>query len=101
MLAIFALTVIASLSEGALVKGLLSGALGLFIATVGMDALTGSARFTFGISDLRAGLDFIPILIGLFGVSEAITQFERHFKYEGGEEHKVGDFRIPKKCLKG
>ncbi|MDD7464938.1 MAG: tripartite tricarboxylate transporter permease [Actinomycetaceae bacterium] len=100
MLAVFALTVIASLSEGALIKGLLSGALGLFIATVGMDALTGSARFTFGIPDLRAGLDFIPILIGLFGVSEAIAQFERHFIYKGGEKHKVGDFTIPKNIFK-
>lgn len=100
MLAIFALTVIASLSEGALIKGLLSGFLGLFIATVGMDALTGSARFTFGIPELRAGLDFIPILIGLFGVSEALHQFDRHFRYNGEQKQHAGDFKIPHSVVK-
>lgn len=101
MLAIFALTVIASLSEEAITKGLLSGFLGLFIATVGVDALTGSARFTFGVAELRSGLDFIPILIGLFGVAEAIHQFERQFKYGlSNEKHNAGSYSIPRRILK-
>lgn len=101
MLAIFALTIIASLSEGAIIKGLLSGFLGLFIATVGMDALTGSPRFTFGIPALRAGLDFIPILIGLFGVAEALHQFERQFRFSGGKEHhEAGAYSMPWRLVK-
>lgn len=96
MIALFALTIIASLSEASLAKGLLSGALGLFLATIGTDALTGIARFTFDVPELRSGVDFIPILIGLFGVSEAIHQFERRFRYEGGKSHGIGSFKLPK-----
>lgn len=96
MIALFALTVIASLSEASLAKGLLSGVLGLFLATIGTDALSGAARFTFGVAELRGGVDFIPILIGLFGVSEAIHQFERRFRYIGGTSHGIGSFRLPK-----
>lgn len=76
MLSVFALALIASMSEGNMVKGLLSGLLGLLIATVGIDPIGGYARFTFGNSDLLAGLGFIPVLIGLFGVAEALTRFE-------------------------
>lgn len=79
MIALFALTIIASISQGSLVKGLLSGLFGLLIATIGTDPLVGTARLTFGIPELRSGLDFIPILIGLFGVAEAMHQFERRF----------------------
>lgn len=100
MIALFALTVIASISEASIWKGLLSGVLGLFIATVGTDQLTGSARFTFGISELRSGLDFIPILIGLFGISEAIHQYERRFRYVGGDKHGAGSFKLPKGLIK-
>jgi putative tricarboxylic transport membrane protein len=100
MIALFALTVIASISEESIWMGLLSGVLGLFIATVGTDQLTGSARFTFGVPELRAGLDFIPILIGLFGISEAIHQYERRFRYVGGEKHGTGSFKLPKGLIR-
>lgn len=100
MIALFALTVIASLSEGSLAKGLFSGVLGLFLATVGTDSLTGAARFTFGTAELRSGVDFIPILIGLFGVAEAIHQFERRFRYAGGEKMGIGSFKLPKGTIR-
>lgn len=100
MIALFALTVIASLSEASLAKGLLSGVIGLFLATIGTDALTGAARFTFGVAELRSGVDFIPILIGLFGVSEAIHQFERRFTYVGGKSHGIGSFKLPKGSIR-
>ena len=77
MLAVFAIALIASMSEGNMIKGVLSGVLGLLLATVGTDPIGGYPRFTFGSTDLLAGLGFIPILIGLFGVSEALTNFER------------------------
>lgn len=76
MLSVFALALIASMSEGQMVKGMLSGVLGLLIATVGTDPIGGYARFTFGNTDIAAGLGFIPVLIGLFGVAEAISRFE-------------------------
>lgn len=100
MLALFALTIIASISEASLTKGLLSGLLGLFIATVGTDELTGAARFDFGSHELRGGLDLIPVLIGLFGISEAIHQFERRFRYHGGAQQGAGSFKLPKGTIR-
>lgn len=76
MFAVFALTIIASIGEGAFVKSLISGLLGMTIATVGLDPIDGFPRFTFGSGELQAGLDFIPVLIGLFGVAEALRRFE-------------------------
>ncbi|XBH20793.1 tripartite tricarboxylate transporter permease [Jonesiaceae bacterium BS-20] len=100
MLIFLALTMIASISEGSLLKGLLSGLLGLLIATIGTDPLTGTARLTFGIDDLRGGMDFIPVLIGLFGIAEAFNQFERRFRTDAESISKATSYKISKKSFK-
>lgn len=69
-IAIFGLTIIASLSSGSLVKGFISGGLGMVIALVGIAPVGGHVRFTFGISDFQGGIAFIPMLIGLFTIPE-------------------------------
>jgi len=53
-------------------KGWISGWLGLLISTVGLEGIHGYARFSFGSVELAAGLSFIPIMIGLFGLTEII-----------------------------
>ena len=58
-LVLFALTITASLSGENLVKGMIAGALGLFIATIGEDEVNGVARFSFGIDDLESGFTFL------------------------------------------
>ncbi|MEC8917485.1 MAG: tripartite tricarboxylate transporter permease [Pseudomonadota bacterium] len=73
-LAIFGLSMLASISGKSPVKNLIGGALGLLIATVGVDLTTGVERFTFGVPELYEGISFIPILIGLFAVSELLSQ---------------------------
>lgn len=60
------------ISPSSLVKGLISLLIGLFIANVGLDIMTGHPRFTFGSADLTGGVSFIPAMIGLFAVSEVI-----------------------------
>ena len=75
-LAIFGLSIIASVSSKNLIKGLLAGFFGLVIATFGMDPITSYPRFTFGTLDLLNGFSVIPVLIGLFAVSEALFQME-------------------------
>jgi putative tricarboxylic transport membrane protein len=55
-------------------KNLIGGCLGLLVATVGVDLTTGVERFVFGIPELYDGIDFIPVLIGLFAVTEVLTQ---------------------------
>lgn len=76
MLAIFGLSVIAISSKEHFLKGLLGGFLGLAIATIGTDAITGYNRFTFGNIYLEDGVQFMAIVVGLFGLSQAFTLAE-------------------------
>ena len=66
----FSLTIVAGLAGDSLIKGLLSACLGLLMATVGMDLVFGTGRFTFDNVNLMAGLSFIPMVIGLFAIPE-------------------------------
>lgn len=72
VLAIMGLSSIVTLTKGSMVKGLISGFLGLVLATVGMDPISGYMRFTFDIVDLYDGIPFMPALIGLFSVSQIL-----------------------------
>jgi len=73
MLVMFALTITASLAGKNMVKGLIAGALGLLIRTVGEDEAVGMARFNFGSDSLLQGFDFIAVLIGLFAFSQLLS----------------------------
>jgi putative tricarboxylic transport membrane protein len=72
LIAVFGLTIIGGISAGSLAKGLISGALGLLIGTVGLDVSSGFPRFTFGILDLQSGVAFVPAMIGLFSLSQVM-----------------------------
>lgn len=89
VLSIFGLCVIASACADSLAKGLLAAALGVWLTTVGMDNLTGLTRFTFGNPQLMAGVDMVPVLIGLFGLSELIKQLF-HVKTARQQKQKIG-----------
>ncbi|MEW6046404.1 MAG: tripartite tricarboxylate transporter permease [Bacillota bacterium] len=69
---VFGLTAVISLASGSLLKGLLSGVLGLLLSTVGMDVFTGYSRFNLGRFELFEGIPLVPILIGLFAGAEAL-----------------------------
>jgi putative tricarboxylic transport membrane protein len=73
-LGILGLSVIASLSGESLLKGLAAGLIGLMVATVGSDPISGVPRFTFGEADLLDGIPPILIMVGLFAVSELLQQ---------------------------
>ncbi len=74
-----ALTCIAGVSRGSMLKGLFGGILGLFLATVGSDPVTGDIRFDFGYFPLSAGIELIPVLVGLFALAEVFGRVgERH-----------------------
>ncbi len=85
-LAIFGLTIIASVSAKNMIKGLIAGFFGLIIATFGMDPITSYPRFTFGVLELLNGFEVIPVLIGLFAVSEAFYQMEGLGKHHEKEK---------------
>jgi len=65
---------LASISGEAPIKNLIGGCIGLLIATIGVDLTTGVERFTFGVPELYEGIHFIPVLIGLFAVTELLSQ---------------------------
>ena len=73
-LAVFGLSMLSSLSGEVPIKNLIGGCFGLMIATIGVDLTTGVERFTFGIPELYEGIDFIPVLIGLFALTELLEQ---------------------------
>lgn len=74
---LFALTIIGSVTGRSVIKGLLSAFAGLLLATVGLDPITSMPRFDFGITELSSQLPLVPILIGIFSVSEIIIQAEK------------------------
>ena len=76
-LSLFGLTIIAGVSSKSIVKGLMSGALGLLISTIGMDPITGAKRFMFGFTALYDGIDTTCALIGLFSMSQVLILAER------------------------
>lgn len=78
-LAFFGISIISSLAAKSLVKGLIAGVIGLIIATIGMDPMGGFPRFTFETQELTSGINFIPVMIGLFAASEAFTSMEDVF----------------------
>jgi putative tricarboxylic transport membrane protein len=76
-IAVLGITMIGTLSKGSPIKGLLSGSMGLLLAMVGMDATTGTARFTFDNINLYSGIPFTVALIGLFSIPQAIALAEQ------------------------
>lgn len=79
LLAIFGLSIIASISGNSLSKGVLCGALGITLSFIGIDSITGYPRFVFNNINLLSGMSFIPVMIGLFAMSQAFTTIETIF----------------------
>lgn len=78
---LFGLSTLAAMFPGNIAKGLLGGAIGLAVGTVGLDPVMGLPRFTFGIFDLVQGLDMVPLMIGLFSISQMFVLLESREKY--------------------
>ena len=73
-LTVFGLSMLASIGEESSIKSIMSGAFGVLLATVGIDLLTTVERFTFGMNELTEGIGFVPVMIGVFGIAELLTQ---------------------------
>lgn len=76
MLAVTGLTFVALISRGSLLKGLIMASLGVLLALVGFDPVTGVIRYSFGSEYLRDGVQLIPVLIGLFALPEIYSLFK-------------------------
>lgn len=97
--AVFGMSMLVSLTEGSMVKGLISGMFGLFLSQVGMDPANGVPRFTLDSMYLMGGLELVPVLIGMFALPEVFGLLENpmskdnYKKDVGGEKvHLFGSF---------
>ncbi len=70
-------TALAGLTEGSPSKTIIATLAGLFLSIVGIDIVSGSARFTLGTRQLLGGFDFLPIAMGLFGITEVLASVEK------------------------
>jgi putative tricarboxylic transport membrane protein len=75
-LMILGLTLVTFLSSGPMSKSLLMASFGFFLGTIGLDSVTGTTRFTFGSLTLMDGVGIIPVIMGLFGIGEVLTNLE-------------------------
>jgi putative tricarboxylic transport membrane protein len=77
-----AITLITNLAVGSPLKGLAMAVLGMLVGVVGMDLGTGVPRFTFGIRALFDGVGLVPVIMGLFGIGEVLSNVEHKIKTE-------------------
>lgn len=90
-IAVFSLTMIASLAGNSLIKGIISGLIGVTLAFVGMAPIDSATRFTFGFHEFDNGFNLLPALIGLFAVSEILKTAENALSMK---EAQIIDFKI-------
>ncbi len=81
-LMLMGIVVLIYLAAGSILKALMMAVFGLLLGTIGMDAISGTQRLTFGVLELADGIGLIPAIMGLFGVAEVISNVEEEIKRE-------------------
>lgn len=99
-LSLFGLTIIAGVSSKSLLKGLMSGVIGLLISTVGMDPMEGVPRFMFGQAALYNGIDVTCALIGLFSMSQVLILAEQRVRKRAAAAKFKSRFSLSGKEIK-
>ncbi len=79
-LMIVGITVLSYLSTGSMIKALMMASVGVILGGVGMDAISGRYRFTCNLQVLLDGIGLIPVVMGLFGISEVLLNLETEIK---------------------
>jgi putative tricarboxylic transport membrane protein len=98
-IAIFSLTLIASLSTGSTLKGLMSGIVGVLLSCVGTAPIDAYPRFTFGFYQLDGGFNLLPALVGLFAISEILKTAESdvEIRIQDIQNYKIQGFGFSRK----
>lgn len=100
---ILGISLIAGVSGNSLPKSIISGMIGLFMACVGMDAVTGVTRYSFGTATLKYGIDLLPAMIALIALTQVVMKL-RDFKLAGGkldDANKIDREGLTRKEMKG
>lgn len=90
MLSVLGITFVASLSGDNMLKGLISGCIGLLVSTVGLNQVSGIERYTFGQTFLWDGVGLVPMTIGFFAIPEIIDLAVQGSTIAGGQVGKLG-----------
>jgi len=85
---VMAFVVIGSVIGKSIIKGLISTLLGILCGTVGQDPITGDTRFGFGTLELESGLSLVPLLIGVFVLSEVLVQAEQDTRWSHADRQE-------------
>ena len=88
-MAVLGISLLAGVSGESLAKGIMSGMLGILTACIGMDAVTGVSRFTFGIKALQYGIDMLPAMIALVALTQVVEKLAE-FKLAGEKGLQAG-----------
>jgi putative tricarboxylic transport membrane protein len=89
-LVILGIIMIVYLTSGSIIKSLMMAAFGFLLSSVGQDLFTADLRFTWGIYELTDGIGVVPIIVGLFGVSEVLINLESNSKKLDIYKGKIG-----------
>ena len=79
-LMVVGITILSYLSSGSMVKALMMAAVGIILGGVGMDSISGDYRFTFKLTALLDGIGLVPVVMGLFGISEVLVNLEEEIE---------------------
>lgn len=90
------LTLVTYLARGSLIKALMMASVGLLLGCVGLDIITGEPRFTMKIPKFEDGVGLLPVMIGLFGISEVLVALEQPFRRREIFKTKIKDL-LPSK----
>lgn len=95
-LAFLGMAVISSIGSKNTIKAIISGLMGIFISTIGVDPITATDRFTFNSIELMNGISYIPIMIGAFALSEVFTQIvgNQDGDNDASSKIKVGAYKL-------
>ncbi|MBI5602814.1 MAG: tripartite tricarboxylate transporter permease [Deltaproteobacteria bacterium] len=96
----FGFTMVTYLSRGSMAKALMMAAAGLLLSTIGTDLISASPRFTLGILELQDGIGIVPVVMGLFGISEILLNVEQSSEKIQVFKAKVSDLFLTKKDWK-
>jgi putative tricarboxylic transport membrane protein len=91
----FGLTTVVALAGKSMVNSLISLCVGLLVATIGIDSIYGTARFTFGVPLLRDGVQLVEVLVGMYGLGEVLARIGQGWqvkKLEGGAKNVATQF---------
>lgn len=96
-ISIFGISVMAYISPGSTLKGLMAGIIGLLIGCIGFDPVTAIPRFTFGSMYLFSGVNFTAAMIGLFGMTEVLLSAEKKIT---AADQVISEIKNPLRCFK-